>query len=205
MKLIDHDSRKDLLDVDDRSKNTISPNEIFNFCFINFLLSHTIEAADPPQPHFGPLDPRVRVKSMSGRLKPDRVDYWEGALQHLFYKLCLKMIAHTSRSTRGLGSSRSRFWVQRCFRPLLNNGSSITFVLYSFCQVVLRLRLQSHPDPILAPSDSVSRVRSKARRLWPEQINYWEDALQRLCYKLFLKMIDHNSRRTRGPGSSGAR
>ncbi len=45
-----------------------------------------VEAAEPPQPPFGPPDPQIRVKSKSRRLKPNKVDYWKGALQCLFYK-----------------------------------------------------------------------------------------------------------------------
>jgi len=48
------------------------------------------------------------------RLRPDQINYWEGALQLLFYKRCLKMIDHGSRSTRGPGPSRSRLWMLKC-------------------------------------------------------------------------------------------
>ncbi len=48
---------------------------------------------------------------ISRRLQPNKVDYWEGALQLLFYKLCVKMIDHSSRSTWGPVLSRSRFCV----------------------------------------------------------------------------------------------
>ncbi len=54
-----------------------------------------VEAIEAPQPPFGPPDTQVRVKSKW--LKPDQVDYWEGAPQCLFYKLCLKMIDHSSK------------------------------------------------------------------------------------------------------------
>ncbi len=83
--------------------------------FYNFLPSHVVEAAEPPHPHFGPLDPQIRVKSMSRRLKPDQVDYWEGALQCWFYQLCLKMVDHSSHfGTPDPGfrvrSKASRLW-----------------------------------------------------------------------------------------------
>jgi hypothetical protein len=58
---------------------------------------------------------------------------------------------------------------------------------------VSSFRLQNHPDPILSLSDLGFRVKSKVRRLRPEQVNYWEGALQLLFYKLCLKMIDHGS------------
>jgi hypothetical protein len=67
-----------LPDLDDGSKNEISPNKIevlLNVCFIIFLPSHTVEAIEPPQPLFGPPDPQIRVKSKSRCLKPDQFDY----------------------------------------------------------------------------------------------------------------------------------
>ncbi len=121
-----------LLDLHDGSKMWSAPNKmevLFNICFKFFLPSHIVEAIEPPQPLFEPPDPMIRVKSKSRWLKPDEVDYWEGALQCLFYKLCLNMIDHSSRSTWGPCPSRSRFWVQRCVLPLLNHGCSISFVL----------------------------------------------------------------------------
>jgi hypothetical protein len=63
---------------------------LFNICFIIFLPSHTVEAIEPLHPPFGLPDPQIRVKSQYRWLKPDQVDYWEGALQCLFYKLYLK-------------------------------------------------------------------------------------------------------------------
>jgi hypothetical protein len=50
-----------------------------------------VEAAEPLQPLFAPQE-----------FKPNKVDYFEGALQLLFYKLCMKMIDHSSRSTWGM-------------------------------------------------------------------------------------------------------
>ncbi len=65
------------------------------FVFYTVLPSNTVEAIESPQPPFGPPDTHIRVKSKSMWLKPDQVDYWEGALQCLFHK----MIDHSSRST----------------------------------------------------------------------------------------------------------
>jgi hypothetical protein len=50
------------------------------FVFTNCLQSCTVEAADPPQPQFGPPDPGFRVRAMSWRSRPEQVDNWEGAL-----------------------------------------------------------------------------------------------------------------------------
>ena len=80
---------------------------LYNFCFVKFLPSFMLEAVKPPDLILGPPDPRFRVRSKARRLRPDQVNYWEGALQLLFNKLCLKIIDHGSRSTWGPGPSRS--------------------------------------------------------------------------------------------------
>jgi hypothetical protein len=87
---------------------------LYNFCFVKFLPSFMLEAVKPPYPILGPPEPRFRVRSKARRLRPDLGNYWEGALQILFYKLYLKMIDHSSRSTWGPGPSRSRLWIQKC-------------------------------------------------------------------------------------------
>jgi hypothetical protein len=46
---------------------------LFNFCCINFSPSHMVEAAEPLEHHFGPLDTYTRVKAKSRRLKPDQM------------------------------------------------------------------------------------------------------------------------------------
>jgi hypothetical protein len=53
----------------------------------------------------------------SRRSTPNQVDYWEGTLQLLFYKLCMKMIDHGSRSTWGTGPSRSGLASQKYDLP----------------------------------------------------------------------------------------
>jgi hypothetical protein len=118
-----------------------SPNKmevLFNNCFINLLPSHTVEAIEPPQPPFGPPDPQIRVKSKSRWLKRDQVNYWEGALQLLFYKLYLKMIDQGSRSKWGPGPSRSRLVIQKCDPPPLKLGHPTTSVLWNFHQIEQR-------------------------------------------------------------------
>ena len=62
------------------------------------------------RPCLGPLDPWFRVRARSRRSRPGQVYCWEGALQLLFNKLCLKIIDHGCRSTWGPGPSRSCFW-----------------------------------------------------------------------------------------------
>jgi hypothetical protein len=76
-----------------------------------------VGAADAPQILFRAPDPWFRVRARSRRYGPNRVDYWEGALQLLFNKLCLKMIDHGSRSTWGLGPFRSGLRGQKCYLP----------------------------------------------------------------------------------------
>ncbi len=70
-----------------------------------------------PRPCLGPSDPWFRVRARSRRSRPDQVYYWEGTLQLLFHKLCLKMIDHGSRSTCGLGPSRYGLWAQKYYPP----------------------------------------------------------------------------------------
>ncbi len=70
-----------------------------------------------PRPCLGPSDPWCRVRARSRRSRPDQVDYWEGGLQLLFIKLCLKMIDHGSSSTWGPGPSRSGLWAQKYYSP----------------------------------------------------------------------------------------
>jgi len=62
-------------------------------------------------------------------LRTGQLDYWEGALQLLFYKLGQKMIDHGSRSTWGPGPSRSGFWAQKYDPPPLKLTFPTTFVL----------------------------------------------------------------------------
>jgi hypothetical protein len=57
----------------------------YNFCFLNFLPSLTVEAVDSPQTLFRAPDPWFRVKARSRRSRPDQVDYWEGVL-HILHK-----------------------------------------------------------------------------------------------------------------------
>jgi hypothetical protein len=54
-----------------------------------------------------------------------------------------------------------------------------------------------HPRPCLGPPDPMFGVRARSRRSRPNQVDYWECALQLLFNKLCLKMVDHGSRSTR--------
>ena len=48
------------------------------------------------------------------------------------------------------------------------------------------------------------RVKARSRRSRPDQVDYWEGVLHILYIKICLKMIDHGSRSTWGPGPSGS-
>jgi hypothetical protein len=72
-----------------------------------------VEAAEPPQPNFGPHYPWFRVIDRSRRSRHDQVDYWEGSLQLLYHKFSLTMIDHGSRRTLGPGPSRFRLQIQK--------------------------------------------------------------------------------------------
>jgi hypothetical protein len=128
---------------------------ILNVCVINVLPSHVVEAAEPPQPNINIPDPLIRVKAKSRGLKTDQVDFCEGALPRLLYKLCLKMIDYSSGGTWGPGPSRSRFlWQKMCYDPT-KSWMLYYFCFVNFCQVVwLRLR--------------------------PDEVDYWEGAIQLL-------------------------
>jgi hypothetical protein len=48
------------------------------------------------------------------------------------------------------------------------------------------------------------RVKARSRRSRPDQVDFWEGVLHLLYNKICLKMIDHGSRSTWGPGPSGS-
>ena len=101
----------------------------YNFCFIKFLPSLTVEAVYSLQTLFRAPDPWFRVKGRCRRPRPDQVDYREGVLHLLFNKICLKTIDHGSRSTWGPGPSGSGFRAQKYDRPKLKQTFPITLVL----------------------------------------------------------------------------
>jgi hypothetical protein len=99
----------------------------YNFCFIKFSPSGTVEAVDALQTLFRAPDPWFWVRARSKRSRPVKVYYWEGALKFWFNKLCQKMIDHGSRSTRGPGPSRSGLWAQKHDLPTLKQDCPSTF------------------------------------------------------------------------------
>ena len=152
-----------------------------------------------PRPCLGPPDPWFRVRARSRRSRPNQVDYWEGTLQLLFYKLCLKMTDHGSRSTWGPGPSRSGLRAQKiCSAPtktdLPYNFCFIKFSPSGTVEAVLQTLFRA-PDPWFW-------VRARSRRSRPDKVYYWEGTLKFWFNKLCQKMIDHGSRSTRGPGPS---
>jgi hypothetical protein len=142
-----------------------------------------------------------RVKARSRRSRPDKVDYWEGVLHLVYIKICLKMIDHDSRSIWGPGPSRSGLRDKKYDPPptktvLPYNSCFIKFLPSCTVEAVDALQtLFRTPGPWF-------KVRARSRRSRPDQVDYWEGALQLLCNKLYLKMIDHGSRSTWGPGPS---
>ena len=58
--------------------------------------------------------------------------------------------------------------------------------------------------PCLGPPDPWFRVKARSRRSRPDQVDYWEGVLHILYIKSCLKIIDHGSRSTWGPGPSGS-
>ncbi len=69
---------------------------------------------------------------------------------------------------------------------------SIMVEAVDFLQTLFRA-----PDPWF-------RVKARSRRSRPDQVDYWEGVLHILYIKICLKMIDHGSRSTWGPGPSGS-
>jgi hypothetical protein len=118
--MIDHGSSSTwgqvLLDPNYRPKNVFNSNKnigVLIFGFIEFSPKHMVEAAEPPQPNFGPHYRWFRVIDRSRRSIHDQVDYWEGSLQLLYHKFSLTMIDHGSRRTLGPGPSRFRLRIQK--------------------------------------------------------------------------------------------
>ncbi len=143
------------------------------------------------------LDPQIRVKSMPGGWKLTKLTIGKVHYDICFINFVWKWLTTVPKVHIAQVLQDPDFRYKDVLYPLLNHGCYITFVLQMFCQVAC-LRLQNHPDPILGPSDPILgppdprlRVRSKARRLWPDQVNYCAHKL--LFYKLSLKMIDNGS------------
>ena len=136
LKMIDHGSRSTWVPGTSRSrlraqKYDPPPNKTdlpYNFCFINFLLSLTVEAEDALQTLFRAPDPWFRVKARFRRSRPDQVDYSKGVLQLLYNKICLKTIDHGSRRTWGPRPSRSRLRAKKYDLPPLKQTFPTTFV-----------------------------------------------------------------------------
>jgi len=85
-----------------------------------------------PRTCLGAPDSWLRVMARSRRSIPDKVCYWEGALQLWFTKLCQKMIDHGSRSTRGPGPSRSRYYGPKNMICSTKAGLAYNFCLIKF-------------------------------------------------------------------------
>ncbi len=66
---------------------------------------------------------------MSSRSRPDKVYYWEGALQLLLNKLLLKIIDYGSRTTWGPGTTISGLLAQKHDLPTLKQDWPTTFSL----------------------------------------------------------------------------
>ncbi len=109
---------------------------LYHLCSQMFCQFSCLRLQSPPDPILGPPDPIFRVRSKARRLTPDQVSYWKGALNLLFYKLCLKMIYRGSRSTRGTGPSGSRLSIQKCDPPPLKYAHNFCFIKFSPYQTV---------------------------------------------------------------------
>ncbi len=122
-------------------------------------------------------------------------------LYNFFYKLCLKIIDH---GTPGPRSSRIQINSQKMFFTL---NKTLVCYIFGFIKFSWKHKVkaaeptQSH----FRPPYPWFRVMARSRRSRPDQVDYWKGALQLLYNKLSLKMIDHGSRSTWGPGPSRSR
>ncbi len=124
--------------------------------------------------------------------------YCEGAIQSLFDEL------YGSRNTWSPSPSAPGWWVQKCDLPLIKMRCSSTFVLYIFAKL-LSWSCRATTTPFWPTPDTHIRLKAQFRRLKPDQVDYWEGALQHLLFILFIKMIDYSSKNTWGPGPSRSR
>jgi len=127
---------------------------------------------------------------------PDPLYYWEGALYLLFYKLCLKMINHGSRSTWGPGPSGSRLQAKKCDTLQQKHWCVLHLKFYYVFTKTHGCRATpSH----FGPHYPWFCVRAKSRKLRRDLVDLWEGTLQLYYNNLSLKMIDRGSRSTWGP------
>jgi len=94
-----------------------------NFWKLKFSPGCTVEAANAPQTLF------MDTLSPGLGLWPDKVYHCEDALKLPFNKICLKMIGHGSRITRGPGPSRSRLQAKKHDLPTLKQDWPTSFFL----------------------------------------------------------------------------
>ncbi len=121
----------------------------------------------------------------------------------MFYNLCLKMIDHGSRSTWAQVLLDPDYMPNMCFTP------TKTLVCYIFGFIKFSpsstVEAVDAPQTLFRAPDPCFRARATSRRSRRNQIDYWEGTLKLLFNKFCLKMIDHGSRSTWGPGPSRSR
>jgi hypothetical protein len=109
----------------------------------------------------------------------------------------------------GAHGARS-FWMQitgqkMCFTPtktLVCATFLVLFIMFSPKHIV---EAAEPPQSFFGHHYFWFKVRARSRRSRPDQVYYWEGALQLLYKKLSLKIIDHGSRSKWGPGPSRSR
>ncbi len=128
-------------------------------------------------------DPRFRVRSKAWRLWPDQVNYWKGALQLLFGKLCHD---YGSRSAWAQVLPDPDYVSKNVNLPLSPNTLEVlfNFCVICFCQRYMVEAAEPLQPPICPSPDPWIRVKAKPRMLKPDNIHNWEGALQLLFGKL---------------------
>ena len=92
-----------------------------------------------------------------------------------FYKLCLKMINHGSRSTWGPGPSGSRLQAKKCVTLQQKHWCVLHFKFYYVFTKTHGCRATpSH----FGPHYPWFCVRAKSRKSRRDQVDFWEDTLQ---------------------------
>ena len=104
-----------------------------------------------------------------------------------------------------MGPRSFQIWISG---PKIGSAPTKTDLPYNFCFIKilpsLTVEAVDSLQTLFRAPDPWFRVKARSRRSRPDQVDYWEGVLHILYIKSCLKMIDHGSRSTWGPGPSGS-
>ena len=104
-----------------------------------------------------------------------------------------------------MGPRSFQIWISG---PKIGSAPTKTDLPYNFCFIKvlpsLMVEAVDSLQTLFRAPDPWFRVKARSRRSRPDQVDYWEGVLHILYIKSCLKMIDHGSRSTWGPGPSGS-